>query len=57
MLDATKGIEGQDLNIFSIIQRNKKGLIVCVNKWDLIEEKSQKVMNGYMADCNTHLTH
>lgn len=48
MLDATKGIEGQDLNIFSIIQRNKKGLIVCVNKWDLIEEKSQKVMNGYM---------
>ena len=48
MLDATKGIEGQDLNIFSIIQRNKKGLIVCVNKWDLIEEKSQKVMNGYI---------
>lgn len=48
MLDATKGIEGQDLNIFSIIQRNKKGLIVCVNKWDLIEDKSQKVMDGYI---------
>lgn len=48
MLDATKGIEGQDLNIFSIIQRNKKGLIVCVNKWDLVEEKSTKVMNGYI---------
>ncbi|MDO5017147.1 MAG: ribosome biogenesis GTPase Der [Porphyromonas sp.] len=49
MLDATKGIEGQDLNIFSIIQKNKKGLIVCVNKWDLIEEKSQKVMNSYIT--------
>lgn len=48
MLDATKGIEGQDLNIFSIIQKNKKGLIVCVNKWDLIEEKTQKVMDGYI---------
>lgn len=48
MLDATKGIEGQDLNIFSIIQKNKKGLIVCVNKWDLIEYKDQKVMDGYI---------
>ncbi len=48
MLDATKGIEGQDLNIFSIIQKNRKGLIVCVNKWDLIEHKDQKVMNGYI---------
>lgn len=47
MLDATKGIEGQDLNIFSIIQKNKKGLIVCVNKWDLIEEKTNQVMNYY----------
>lgn len=48
MLDATKGIEGQDLNIFSIIQKNKKGLIVCVNKWDLIEHKDHKVMEGYI---------
>lgn len=47
MLDATKGIESQDMNIFSIIQKNKKGLIVCVNKWDLIEEKSQKVIDSY----------
>ena len=46
MLDATRGIESQDLNIFSLIQKNKKGLVVCVNKWDLIEDKSQKI-NSY----------
>lgn len=40
MIDATRGIEGQDLNIFSLIQRNRKGLVVCVNKWDLVEDKS-----------------
>ena len=47
MLDATRGIEGQDLNIFSLIQRNQKGLVVVVNKWDLVEEKSAKVMKAY----------
>ena len=40
MLDATRGIESQDLNIFSLVQKNSKGLIVCVNKWDLVEDKS-----------------
>jgi len=39
MVDATRGIESQDLNIFSLIQKNKKGLVVVVNKWDLIENK------------------
>ena len=47
MLDATRGIEGQDLNIFSLVQRNHKGLVVVVNKWDLIEDKTAKVMKGY----------
>ena len=47
MLDATRGIESQDLNIFSLIQKNKKGLVVCVNKWDLVEDKSQKVIDSY----------
>jgi len=42
MIDATRGIESQDLNIFSIIQKNRKGLVVCVNKWDLVTEKSNK---------------
>lgn len=47
MLDATRGIEGQDLNIFSLVLRNQKGLVVVVNKWDLIEDKTAKVMKGY----------
>ncbi len=47
MLDATRGIESQDLNIFSLIQKNKKGLVVCVNKWDLVEDKSQKVISTF----------
>ncbi len=47
MLDATRGIEGQDLNIFSLIQRNSKGLVVVVNKWDLVEEKSTMVMKTF----------
>lgn len=41
LIDATRGIEAQDASIFSLIQRNKKGLVVVVNKWDLIEDKSQ----------------
>ncbi|MEN9919383.1 MAG: GTPase Der [Bacteroidota bacterium] len=47
MLDATQGIESQDLNIFSIIQKNRKGLIVCVNKWDLVENKEQIVIKTF----------
>ena len=47
MIDATRGIEGQDLNIFSLIQRNQKGLVVVVNKWDLVEDKTVKVMKNY----------
>jgi GTP-binding protein len=38
MLDAVEGIEGQDINIFRLIIRNKKGIIILVNKWDLIEK-------------------
>ncbi|MFN8210140.1 MAG: ribosome biogenesis GTPase Der [Bacteroidales bacterium] len=40
LIDATRGIEAQDINILSLIQRNSKGLIVLVNKWDLIEKDS-----------------
>ena len=38
LIDATRGIESQDLNIMSLIQKNNKGMIVLVNKWDLIEK-------------------
>ena len=57
MLDATRGIEGQDLNIFSLIQRNQKGLVVVVNKWDLVENKNAKVENGVLADVAPSILH
>ena len=47
MIDGSRGIEGQDANIFSLIQKNKKGLVVCVNKWDLVEDKSQVAIKHY----------
>jgi GTP-binding protein len=47
MLDASRGIESQDINIFSLIQKNKKGLVVVVNKWDLVENKDQKVIKTF----------
>ncbi len=49
MIDATRGIESQDVSIFSLIQRNKKGLVVVVNKWDLVEDKSQTAIKHYEA--------
>ena len=47
MIDATRGIEAQDMNIFQLIQKNNKSLVVVVNKWDLVEEKSQKVIDTF----------
>jgi GTP-binding protein len=44
MIDAVRGIESQDMNIFSLIQKNKKGMVVCVNKWDLVENKEDKAV-------------
>ena len=47
MIDATRGIEAQDMNIFQIIQKNNKSLVVVVNKWDLVEDKTQKVIDTF----------
>ncbi len=47
MLDATKGIESQDMNIFQLIQKNNKSLVVVVNKWDLVEDKNQEVIDTF----------
>ena len=47
MVDATRGIEGQDINIFQIIQKNQKGLVVVVNKWDLVEDKSNEAIRFF----------
>ena len=46
MLDASQGIEAQDLNIFNLIVRNKKGVVVVVNKWDLVA-KENNTMKEY----------
>ena len=48
MIDATRGIGTQDMNIFQVIQRNSTGLVVAVNKWDLVEDKSQQAQTEYI---------
>ncbi|MBP3726592.1 MAG: ribosome biogenesis GTPase Der [Bacteroidaceae bacterium] len=47
MIDATRGIEAQDMNIFQVVQRNNKSLVVVVNKWDLVEDKSQVAVKTF----------
>ena len=49
VLDATRGVEGQDVSIFHLIHRNKKGIVVVVNKWDLIE-KDNHTMKKFEDD-------
>ncbi len=44
LLDATRGIEAQDLNIFHLIERNRKGIVILVNKWDLIEKGNNTLL-------------
>jgi GTP-binding protein len=44
LLDATRGIEAQDINILSLIQNNSKGIIILVNKWDLIEKDTKSTI-------------
>ena len=48
IIDATLGLESQDLNIFSLIVKNRKGVVLLVNKWDLIE-KEKNTMEEYEA--------
>ncbi len=45
LIDATRGMESQDLYILSIIQKNNKGVIFLVNKWDLVEKDTQSTKN------------
>jgi GTPase len=44
LIDATRGLESQDLNIMSLIQKNNKGMIVLVNKWDLVEKENNTAL-------------
>lgn len=41
MIDATQGFESQDLNIFHLAEKNNKGIVILVNKWDLVEKDNQ----------------
>lgn len=43
MIDAVEGVESQDINIFHLAEKNKKGVVIVVNKWDLIEKNSKTV--------------
>ncbi len=47
MLDAKEGLKSQDMSIFSVIERNRKGMVILVNKWDLIENKEANTMKKY----------
>ncbi len=44
LIDASEGLEGQDVNIFSLAARNNKGVVILVNKWDLIEKDHKTVL-------------
>jgi small GTP-binding protein len=48
MIDATRGFESQDSNIFWLAQRNRKGIVILVNKWDLVE-KDNKTLKQFEA--------
>jgi len=47
MIDATSGIEAQDMSIFNLIIRNKKGCVIVVNKWDLVADKTANTMKEF----------
>ena len=47
MVDATIGFDAQDLNIFHLAEKNNKGIVVLVNKWDLLKNKETMTMEHY----------
>ena len=49
ILDATRGFDGQVQNIFWLAQRNRKGIVILVNKWDLVEDKETNTMKEFEA--------
>lgn len=55
MIDASEGIESQDMNIFQLIVRNKKGCVVVINKWDLVKDKSSNTMKEYIEQLKRKL--
>ncbi|MFO7719273.1 MAG: ribosome biogenesis GTPase Der [Gillisia sp.] len=47
IMDATRGFDGQVQNIFWLAQRNRKGIVILVNKWDLMEDKETNTLKEY----------
>jgi len=47
VLDATRGFDGQVQNIFWLAERNRKGVVILVNKWDLIEDKQSNTLKDF----------
>lgn len=47
MVDATLGWESQDMNIFGLAQKNRKGIVILVNKWDLVEDKNTNTTRDF----------
>ena len=58
MLDATEGVEAQDINIFHLAEKNNKGVVVLVNKWDLIEKdhKTTKIFEEMIREKSAPFT-
>lgn len=54
MIDATEGIESQDINIFHLAEKNKKGVVIVVNKWDIVE-KDHKTAKEFEAKIHEKL--
>ena len=54
LIDATRGFEGQDANIFWLAERNRKGIVILVNKWDLVE-KQTNTAKDFEARIQLHL--
>jgi GTP-binding protein len=50
MIDATTGVETQDMNILHLIEKNKKGCVIVINKWDLFENKTSNTMKKYREE-------
>lgn len=55
MLDATQGLEAQDMNILGLIQKRHKGIVILVNKWDLIVNKETNTTRDYEAAIKNRL--
>lgn len=56
VVDAVRGLEIQDINILNIIKTNKKGILIIINKWDLIK-KDQYTLNDYKKEIKNKISH